>query len=413
MSVALLGCAACIAAAPIAAAQEWDAGALHAPTSFSGPPLTLDEAGRLAVAEQPLLRSRAATIAALDEQAVAAAQLPDPRLASGLRDVPVNSGEAFSLRKDNFTEFTVGVSQDVPRAAKRRLRGARAQLAADADRYGLDDDRRAIQRDAALAWLDAYAAEQGLLLTRALSAEAALQVQALEKDYGNGKAAQADWFAARVDAGLAQDQEHDWLHHAQRARAVLARWLGAQDARRPLAALPTAARLSPGRGASIALPEFVALVDRHPVVRASEKQTDVATTDIALAKQSYKPDLTVEGYFAYRQDFADFDAALLPDARRRIDAARQSYAAGRGSFDAVLTARRAALDVQLQRLALAVEWARLRASRALPDTSTTNAYRRIATPSSGPLDCGSTKFRFDAMRHTSSAIVCVRHRRSD
>jgi outer membrane protein, heavy metal efflux system len=157
------------------------------------------------------------------------------------------------------------------------------------------------------------------------------------------------------------------------------------------------------------------------VIGGLDKQIEASTTDIALARQSYKPDFSVEGYFAYRQDFADFvgvqvsidlpyftknrqdrdlaaalqqstvsterkrdmlrelhaqvnqdyldrhhfqirvgefDSAILPDARRRIDAARSAYEAGRGSFDAVLLARRSLLDTQLQRLALAVEAAR-------------------------------------------------------
>jgi outer membrane protein TolC len=43
---------------------------------------------------------------------------------------------------------------------------------------------------------------------------------------------------------------------------------------------------------------------------------------------------------------------------RRIEEARGAYQAGRGGFDAVLSARRSLLDIQLQRLALAVEAAR-------------------------------------------------------
>ena len=52
------------------------------------------------------------------------------------------------------------------------------------------------------------------------------------------------------------------------------------------------------------------------------------------------------------------DASIIPDAERRVETARSAYQAGRGSFDTVLLARRGLLDVQLQRLALAVESAR-------------------------------------------------------
>jgi outer membrane protein TolC len=368
----------------------------------------------LALVDQPILTGREAVINADERQAVAAAQLPDPKLSSGLKELPIDTGEAFSVRRDNFTEFTVGLSQNFPRAEKRRLRGERKRLEADTERAALDNDRRALRRDASLAWLDVYEAEQALALARQQTSEAALQVQSLAKDYGNGKASQADWEAAKVDLGLVEDKEHDWLHHSLRTRAELARWIG-DAANRPLAndlSLPAL----PGT-----LPELTAAVDHHPVIDGLNKQIETSATDIELARQAYKPDYSVEGYLAYRPGFSDFvgiqftidlpfftknrqdpelaaafqrshasadrkqdllrelhaqvnqsyldsrhfrervtqfDTTIIPNATRRTDDARSAYEAGRGSFDAVLLARRSLLDVQLQRLALAVEAAR-------------------------------------------------------
>jgi outer membrane protein, heavy metal efflux system len=387
--------------------------AAERPTSDAAPPLSLDEAAALSLVDQPILSGHEAVINANERQAVAAAQLPDPRLSGGLKELPVDTSEAFSLRRDNFTEFTVGLSQDLPRADKRRLKGERKQLDAETERAALNNDRRAIRRDASLAWLDVYAAEQGLALAQKLSAEAALQVQSLEKDYVSGKASQADWSAAKVEAGLLGDKEHDWLHQAQRMRAGLARWIG-DDAQRPLAGTLS---LPPPS----ALPELMAAVDHHPVIDGLDTQIEASATDIALARQAYKPDFSVEGYVAYRPGFSDFvgiqvsvglpyftknrqdpelsaafersraskdrkrdllrelharvsqdyldwhhyrervgefDTAIIPNAMRRIEEARGAYQAGRGSFDAVLLARRSLLDIQLQRLGLAVEAAR-------------------------------------------------------
>jgi cobalt-zinc-cadmium efflux system outer membrane protein len=377
-------------------------------------PLTMEEAARLAGVDQPLLTGRQAKILAEDQQAIAASQLPDPQLSGGLKELPIDTSEAFSTRRDDFTEFTIGLSQDFPRAEKRRLQGARKQLDADADRASLDNEQRMVRRDASLAWLDVYEAEQSLKLAQRLADEAALQVQSLEKDYNNGKASQADWLAAKVDAGLAADKAHDWLHHVLRMRAGLSRWIG-DEAQRPVAesltmpAIPTP------------LPGLIAGADHHPVIGNLDKQIEAAATDVALARQSYKPDYSVEVYYAYRRDFSDFvgvqfkvglpyftknrqdrglaaaleqshasedrkrdllrelhaevnqdyvdrrhyeeravdfDASIIPDAERRVETARNAYQAGRGSFDTVLLARRALLDVRLQRLALAVEAAR-------------------------------------------------------
>ena len=377
-------------------------------------PLTMEEAAQLAGVDQPLLTGRQAKIQAEDQQAIAASQLPDPQLSGGLKELPIDTSEAFSTRRDDFTEFTIGLSQDFPRAEKRRLRGARKQLDADADRASLDNEQRLVRRDASLAWLDVYEAERSLKLAQSLVDEAALQVQSLEKDYSNGKVGQADWLAAKVDAGLLADKAHDWLHHVLRARAGLTRWIG-DAAERPTAeSLTMPAVLTP-------LPGLMAGADHHPVIGNLDKQIEASATDVALARQSYKPDYSVEVYYAYRREFADFvgvqfkvglpyftknrqdrglaaaleqshasedrkrdllrelhaevnqdyvdrrhyeervadfDASIIPDAERRVETARGAYEAGRGSFDTVLLARRGLLDVRLQRLALAVESAR-------------------------------------------------------
>jgi outer membrane protein, heavy metal efflux system len=407
---------ACILLFNLAAEQPTKAEAdpADAANTVTATPLTMDEAARLATVDQPLLTGRQAKIQAEDQQAIAASQLPDPHLSGGLKELPIDTSEAFSTRRDDFTEFTIGLSQDFPRAEKRRLQGARKQLDADADRATLDNEQRLVRRDASLAWLDVYEAEQSLKLAQRLVDEAALQVQSLEKDYSNGKVGQAGWLAAKVDAGLLADKAHDWLHHVLRARAGLTRWIG-DAAERPTAeSLTMPAVLTP-------LPGLMAGADHHPVIGNLDKQIEASATEVALARQSYKPDYSVEVYYAYRREFADFvgiqfkvglpyftrnrqdrelaaaleqshasedrkqdllrelhaevnqdyvdrrhyaervadfDASIIPDAERRVETARSAYQSGRGSFDTVLLARRGLLDVRLQRLALAVESAR-------------------------------------------------------
>jgi len=380
----------------------------------AGTPLSLAEAMRLATSDQPLLGARQAAIDAEEHAAVAVAQLPDPKLSAGVQDLPVDRGEALSVRDDNFTTFTLGLSQELPRLGKRQLRGERKRLEAEADRLGLEADRRGIGRDAALDWLDVYQAEQSLRLTRQLAEESALQVQSLESAYRAGRAAQADWLAAKVEAALAGDRVQDGQHHVERMRAALSRWIG-EAAQRPLAGGLD------GLQEPEQLPQTLAQLDRHPLLSGLEKQVDMARNDAAQARQAYRPDFAVEGYLGYRPAYADFvglrvsmdlplftarrqdrglaaalrqsdaaedrredalrqlhaqaaedyidwhharervaafDTGVLPDARLRVDAARSAYAAGGGSFDAVLLARRSLLDVQLQRLALAVDAAR-------------------------------------------------------
>src|SRR5882762_11545046 len=112
--------------------------AAERPTGEATPVLSLDEAVRLSLNDQPILSGHEAVINANERQAIAAAQLPDPKLSGGLKDLPVDTREAFSVRRDNFTEFTVGLSQEFPRADKRRLKGERKQLDAETERAALN-----------------------------------------------------------------------------------------------------------------------------------------------------------------------------------------------------------------------------------------------------------------------------------
>lgn len=406
--------------------------AAQAPTADTARVLTLPEVMQLALMDQPLLTSREARIESEQQQAIVAAQLPDPKLTGGLKELPIDTSEAFSVRRDNFTEFTVGISQEFVRGEKRRLKSSRQTQAAETDRAALNNDTRTIRRDAALSWLEVYEAEQAMILTRHVVDEAQLQLQAVQTEYTAGKASQAEWFAAKIDAGLLADKAHDWLHHALKAREALARWIGDEAAQRPLAAAPTLPTLP------ATLPTMLARADQHPVVHGIDHQIEASATDIALAHQAYKTDFSVEVYTAYRPNYADFvgiqftvglpyftknrqdrelasalqqsraaqehkrdtlrelhaqvnqdyldwqhyterladfDSSIIPDAQRRVDAARSSYGAGKASFDSVLLARRGQLDVQLQRLTLSVEVARaqvrldyLTASQASGDT---------------------------------------------
>src|SRR4029077_18623734 len=54
------------------------------------------------------------------------------------------------------------------------------------------------------------------------------------------------------------------------------------------------------------LPSLIASSDHHPVIGSLDKQIEASATDVALARQSYKPDYSIEVYYAYRRDFSDF-----------------------------------------------------------------------------------------------------------
>ncbi len=375
------------------------------------PALTLAQVQRLAINDQPQLAAQAAEVRAFDARAVSASQLPDPQLMAGVQDLPINREDAYSLRRDDSTMLSVGITQQFPRAAKRELRGEKQRLlarGADARRQEL---QRRIQRESGTAYLDLYLPEQAQGLIDAMLVEAERSQKAAEIAYRAGKNEQADVLAADISLSLLRDKQAEYRQMAGHAREYLTRWIGAA-ANRPVDSM----QLMPEEPPPLAA--VLATLPQHPALSILERRRDVAQNEIAQARQAYKPDWRVELDYGHRIDYADmvtlkvgidlpvftakrqdsdldaaradaeqadarrddelrdltaqasvlhhdwerlnerirnFDEKVIPQSRARVDAALISYGAGRGTLAALLDARRSLLDVQLQRLTLAVD----------------------------------------------------------
>lgn len=390
------------------------AGAASAGDDPATAPLSLAEAQRLAVERQPALAALADEAVAAHANAVAAAQLPDPKFKGGLVDLTATGAEAGTLRRESDTQFVAGIAQDFPRAEKRRLRGARAEAEAGFAERRLDADRRAFERDAGLAWIETWSAERARALAEASAREAQLQAETAQIAYANGRGSQAELRAARVARALLDDEIAKRAQDAAHARAQLSRWL-ADDAQRPLP------EQLPGWPEPAPLAEQLEHLHGHPHLGASAKAVEIASTEVALAKAAYQPDWSVELGYGYRPAYSDYvniqfsvdlpvfaanrqdrsllakraeleraealrdddyrqhaaelrlnygdwtriaerlaryDDTILPESRARIEAARLAWASGSGTLAAVLDARRAALDAELRRLELETDRAK-------------------------------------------------------
>jgi len=374
----------------------------------SGPILSLADTRRLALDRQPSLLAQSAAVDAAKASAIAAAQLPDPKLRGGVTDLTITGHDIGTLTRESDTQFNIGIAQEFPRGDTLRLRGQRASAEAELAERQLLVQRLVLEREVGLAWIEVWRPQRALSLARASEREAGLQLEAAKIAYANGKIAQADVRAATVTLELMRDDiaklEQDTAH----ARAGLSRWIG-DAAYRPMPEhLPQWQEPAP-------LNELLQTLRVHPHVSIAAKEVDVAEAGVALAKQAYKPDWSIELGYAIRPNYADyvnlqvgidlpvftanrqdrqllarraeleraeqlkeddyrehasearlnlgdwnllagrlarFDETILPEAQARIDAARLAWSSGSGTLTAVLDARRAALDAQLRRLDL-------------------------------------------------------------
>lgn len=368
----------------------------------SAAPLDMEAAVQLALSNQPQLAAQASGITALNENAVAVRQLPDPKLRLGLASLPLDT---FSFTQEPMTQAVVGVTQMLPGGDKLGLAGQRVEREAAGASQGLEATRRRIARDARQAWLDLYLPSTALSLVDSIVAEYARQVEWSEVAYKTGQMAQDETFALRTVLETARDRQAEFARQRQRAIAGLGRWVGEAHARRSLDPLAEEGVAPP------ALEPLLAGLDRHPELQSLSAAVAVARSEADQAREAYKPDWTVDLAYglrgggradfvslvvgvdlplftANRQDrrlaarlaqvdqaeqrladrklalaaelqaaYADWQAAdarvrhyqaeILPLAARRIESALNTYATGKAPYGRVLEARRAELEARL------------------------------------------------------------------
>jgi outer membrane protein TolC len=381
-------------------------------------PLSMDDAVALALVNQPLLASQEAAIDVARENAVAEAQLPDPRLKAGVSNLPVSGADQFSLTRDFMTMRSIGIEQMFPAAGKLRLKRERAEIEAKLAAAELDNVRRTIRRDARIAWLAVYLPARSAALAQDALKFYERQRDAAEIGLRSGRANLAEVARLRVEIELQRDRLRDLAGQEQRARAELARWV-AGAARRELAVL------TPAREPPPAIERMREHAHDHPQLSSARAEIALAENDLRQANAAYKPDWSLEVMYsrrgpaysdmvsvqvgielplftANRQDrrvasrlankarheqqhenhrrmlVAELESAhaawralvqrerhfagdVLPRSAARVDAALIGYKAARIELPAVIEAHRMHVELAQQHLALQVDLARARA----------------------------------------------------
>ena len=406
-------------------------------------PLSLSEALATAISRSQQLVAQDAVAAAAREQAVSAAQLPDPVLKLGVDNLPVNGDDRFSLTNDFMTMRRIGIMQELPRAQKRQLRGERFERDAERALAERNVALAAVQRSTATAWLDRYYTLAMRDLVRQQLVETQLQVQAAQTAFGSGRGTQADVFAGRTALIMLEDRLSQIDRQARSATLMLQRWVGDAAAQRLPDGPPPWQSASPHSA-----PAREKLL-QHPDMQVQSAMLATAQTEQQLAQADTAADWSVEVSYAQRgaaysnmlsfgvsiplqldqknrqhreiaakqalvqeaqarlddmlraheveqrglqndwengkERLARYNDQLVPTAQQRTQAALAGYRSGKGDLAGVLAARRDEIDTRVQALVLEQETARVWAQLfyLTPDSSyTNNNVRQIQAGSS-------------------------------
>jgi outer membrane protein TolC len=260
-------------------------------------PLSLQDAQRRALERSRQLAAQDSAVLASREMAVVAAQLPDPTLKLGVDNLPVSGADRFSLTRDFMTMRRIGVMQELTRGEKRELRGQRFEREAEKSLAEKTGAIAAIQRDAALAWLDRFYAEAMAAVIAEQADQVRREIVAAEGAYRGGRGTRADVIGAHSTLAALEERASEYAGRIRIAKANLARWIG-EGAEVPLALKPAmdTVRLDTST--------LEAHLSTHPEIVVLAKQEEIAATEARLAKAGRTPDWTLEA--AYQQRGPDF-----------------------------------------------------------------------------------------------------------
>ncbi|HEX7972274.1 MAG TPA: TolC family protein [Thiobacillus sp.] len=327
--------------------------------SAHGHALTFDEALRLAPTQAPQLKVREEAVAAARANSVPAGELPDPKLALGVDNLPVNGPDRYSVSRDFMTMRRIGVMQEFPNGAKREARVAVAQGQVAIAEAQTRITRLIVVRETAAAWIARASVEQALARIDDLRAENRLLDSAVKAMIAGGKGAATDAILPRQEAAMIEGRADELHARRDQAIAALRRWIGAA-AEEPLQ--------GPAPDWPISRDTLAHSLHRHPELTEFDSQARKLDAEIGEAQAEKTPDWALE--LAYQQrgpQFGDMvslqasiDLPLFPGSRQdpKIAAKRAERAGLDAEREATLREHAAMLDSDLaehQRLANAVK----------------------------------------------------------
>jgi outer membrane protein TolC len=381
--------------------------------------LSIEKAQSFAIKHSTQLVAHDAASKAAYDMGLAAGQLPDPILKLGVNNLPIDSADRFSLTRDFMTMRSIGVIQEFTSEDKRKARSNRFEREVELVNANRNLTANNVQRSTALAWLDHYYQERILEVLVRQRDEAKLQIETSDAAYRGGRGSLNDAFAARSAVVQIEDRIAMAKLQVGTSKILLNRWIGDIGAY-ALDTLPLMDRVAFDEDhlddqllhhpqiTVMQSQELVAQADAN-IALANKKvdwtveimlnQRGSAYSNMASINASipwqWDPKnrqdreisaklATVEQLRAERTDtirnhvaeirvmlrewrgnqarLRKYDDTILPLAKERTSAALAAYrggAAAASTLSTVLESRRMEVDVQLERLRLDMETARL------------------------------------------------------
>ena len=285
--------------------------------------LGLSDAIKMAQKKDPWLKGDLHRQQALESLSIAAAELPDPMLSLSFQNLPVDT---FDFGQEPMTQFKLSLSQQFPRGDSRSLRKRRLEWQANQHPHLRVDRRARLSVIVSELWFDVYLAQQSIKLieTDRYLFEQLVDITQASYTSALGNTRQQDIVRAQLELTRLEDR----LISLELTRAVtrrkLSEWVNEVGDDMPgtnLSALrlpdelPTVTltseklfKLSGPDSSAAYLKHFA----NHPGILAIVNKIRASDSEVALAREQYKPAWSINASYAYK-DSVDPTGQSRPD----------------------------------------------------------------------------------------------------
>jgi outer membrane protein TolC len=206
--------------------------------------------------------------------------------------VPTNT---FSFTQDDMTMIAVGLEQSFPKGHSLAIKSKQTQALAMAEQRKAQEKIATLLQNVRKTWLDLYYWERAARVIRRNRTLFTYLLKTTRSQYSVGQNNLSNVLQVQLELSRLNDQLAQIQQQIDVLRAELGRWVGQEQANRPLASsLPQWKNPPPFNTMKTCL-------EQHPLLKIDAANIDAAHDEVALAREQFKPGFTADVSYGIRQ----------------------------------------------------------------------------------------------------------------
>lgn len=284
--------------------------------------VALDQAVEMALKKDHWQLSNIQQEQALRSEAIAVAQLPDPKVRVALANLPLDS---LDFNQENMTQLQLGLSQQFPRGNSLSLKQQQVELRADRNPLQRYERSAQLKLHVTQTWLKLHQSERqrALLKRKKHIFDELLAIS--RANFRTGKSRRFEVLDAEVQLTKLQDRLIQLEKSISQRQAQLQKWLYEKPVNPLITELQVPELLVKVKDQQV----VNSALTQHPQMQILAQDIQIKDKGVDLADEAYKPGFKVDANYGYRDNHengmerSDFftvaltmDLPLFPEKRQ-------------------------------------------------------------------------------------------------